>query len=136
MLSIRTRTSFPRRRPLRRHRARSTASNSRQLVCQRSWGPVHTPDTACPLYVVPKPVAEASMSNTACLDICSRATPARRICLRAESSAAGRCNLNPVSTALPRPPRDLAIEPVLRRSHIEQPRVIISSVAATCSRSL
>ncbi len=43
------------------------------------------------------------------------------ICQRAEGSAAGRCNLNPVSTALPRQPRDSAIEPVLRRSHMEQP---------------
>ncbi len=29
----------------------STASNSRQLECQRSWGPVHTADTALYVYV-------------------------------------------------------------------------------------
>ncbi len=38
----------------------------------------------------------------------------------ADGFAAGRCNLNPVSTAFPRPPRDSAMEPVLKRSHMEQ----------------
>ncbi len=78
VLSVRTRTSLPWRRPLRRLKARRTASSSRQLICQRSWGPVQTPNTACPLYVAPQPVAEASVNTTACLDTCSRGTPARR----------------------------------------------------------
>ncbi len=47
-------------------------------MCQCRWGPVHTPDTACPLYVAPQPVAEASVKTTACRDTCSRGTPARR----------------------------------------------------------
>ncbi len=38
-----------------------------------SWGPVQTPDTACPLYVAPEPVAKASVNTTACLDTCSGA---------------------------------------------------------------
>ncbi len=44
----------------------------------------------------------------------------RGIWPRLEGLAAGRCNLNPVSAAFPRPPRDSAIEPVLKRSHMEQ----------------
>ncbi len=32
----------------------------------------------CPLYVAPKPVAEASMSDTVCLDTCSMGTSAGR----------------------------------------------------------
>ncbi len=138
-LSVRTRMSLPRRRPLRLLKARRTASNSRQLICQRIWGPVHTPDTACPLYVAPQPVAEASVNTTACLETCSRGTPARRN----EGSvhglkvfAAGRCNLNPVSTAFPRPPRDSAMEPVLKRSHMEQTRRNFAATAAICPRSL
>ncbi len=44
----------------------------------------------------------------------------RGIWPRLEGLAAGRCNLNPVSAAFPSPPRDSAIEPVLKRSHMEQ----------------
>ncbi len=139
VLSVRTRTSLPQRRPLRRLKARRVASNSRQLICQRSWGPVHTPDTACLLYVAPQPVAEATVNTTACLDTCSRdtlvfsyrsvpgyllqghsCTKKRGICPWAEDFAAGRCNLNTVSTASQCPPRDSAMEPVLKRSHMEQ----------------
>jgi len=76
--SVRTSTCLPRNGSFRRLRARRTASNTRQLMCQCSWGPVHTPDTACPLYVAPQPVAEASVKTTACRDTCSRYTPARR----------------------------------------------------------
>ncbi len=36
------------------------------------------PLTACLLYVPPQPVAEASVKTTACLDTCSRGTPAHR----------------------------------------------------------
>ncbi len=50
----------------------------RQLICQRSWGPLHTPETAYPLFMAPKRVAKASVSNTACLDTCSGGTSARR----------------------------------------------------------
>ncbi len=46
---------------LRWFKARYTASNSRQLICQCSWGPVQTPDTASPLNVAPQPLAEASV---------------------------------------------------------------------------
>ncbi len=41
-----------------------------------------------------------------------------------------------MSIALPRPPRDLAIDPVLRRSHRDQQSRTITAVAATCPRSL
>ncbi len=41
-------------------------------------GLVHTPDNACPLYVAPQPVAEASVKTTACPDTYSRGTPAQR----------------------------------------------------------
>ncbi len=53
VLSVRTSTCSPRKRLLRWFKARCTASNSRQLMCQCSWGPVQTPDTACPLNVAP-----------------------------------------------------------------------------------
>ncbi len=59
VLSVRTSTCSPRKRLLRRFKARCTASNSRQLICQCSWGPVQTPDTASPLNVAPQPLAEA-----------------------------------------------------------------------------
>ncbi len=36
--------------------------------------------------------------------------------------AAGRCDLDPVSAALPRPPRDSAMEPMLKRSNMKQPQ--------------
>ncbi len=49
------------KRLLRRFKARFTASNSRQLMCQCSWEPVQTPDTASPLNVAPQPLAEASV---------------------------------------------------------------------------
>ncbi len=78
VLSVQTRTSLPRWHPLMRLKIRRNASNWRQLICQRIWRPVYTPDTACPLYVAPQPVAEASMNTTLCLDTCSRGTPARR----------------------------------------------------------
>ncbi len=45
---------------------------------QCSWGPIHTPDNAFPLYVAPQPVVEASVKTTACRNTCSRSTPARR----------------------------------------------------------
>ncbi len=44
----------------------------------------------------------------------------RGICPRAEDCVAGHCNLNPVSTVFPRLARDSAMEPVLKRSHMEQ----------------
>ncbi len=138
VLSVRTRTSLPRRCPLRRLKARRTTSNSRQLICQRSWGPVHTPDTACPLYVAPQPVAEASVNHNMPGDLFQghSCPKERRICPRAEGFAAGRCNLNPVSTAFPCPPRDSAMEPVLKRSHMEQTGRNFAAAAAICPRSL
>ncbi len=36
------------------------------------------PDAACPLYMTPLPIAEASVETTTCLDTCTRGTPARR----------------------------------------------------------
>ncbi len=57
VLSVRTSTCSPRKRLLRRFKTRCTASNSRQLMCQCSWGPVQTPDTACPLNAAPQPLA-------------------------------------------------------------------------------
>ncbi len=41
--------------------------------------PKHSgPEAACPLYVAPQPVLEASVVTTVCRDTCSRGTPARR----------------------------------------------------------
>ncbi len=39
-----------------------------------------------------------------------------------EGLAAGRCDLDPVSAALPRPTRDSAMEPVLKRSYMKHPQ--------------
>ncbi len=78
VLSMRNSTCSPRKWLLRWFKARCTASNSRQLTCQCSWGPVQTPDTASPLNVAPQPLAEASVLTTACLETCSRGTPARK----------------------------------------------------------
>ncbi len=58
VLSVRTSSSLPQKRPLRRFKARRTANNSRQLMCQCSWVPVQTPDTACPSCVALQPVVE------------------------------------------------------------------------------
>ncbi len=43
VLSVRTSTCLPHKRLLRRFKARCTASDSRQLMCQCSWEPVQTP---------------------------------------------------------------------------------------------
>ncbi len=61
VLSVRTSTCSPHKRLLRRFKARCTASNSSQLMCQCSWGPVQTPNTASPLNVAPQPLAKASV---------------------------------------------------------------------------
>ncbi len=39
---------------------------------------VHTPNTACPLYMAPQPVVEATVWTTACLETCSRGSLAHR----------------------------------------------------------
>ncbi len=41
---------------------------------------------------------------------------------RGEGLAEGWSDLDPQRAALPRPPRDSAMEPVLKRSHMEQPQ--------------
>ncbi len=53
VLSVRSSTCLPRKRPLRRFKARRTARNSRQLMCQCSWGPVQTTETASPSNMPP-----------------------------------------------------------------------------------
>ncbi len=53
VLSVRTSMYSPRKCLLRQFKARCTASNSRQLMCQCSWGPVQTLDTASLLNVAP-----------------------------------------------------------------------------------
>ncbi|XDV32942.1 hypothetical protein PO909_003588 [Leuciscus waleckii] len=78
VLAVRTSTHLPFSGFFKRLRARRTASNSRQLMRQCRWGPIHTPDTVCQLYVAPQLVAEASVNTTECLDTCSKGTPARR----------------------------------------------------------
>ncbi len=40
-------------------------------------GPVQSPAAACPLHMAPQPMAEASVDTTACLDTCTRGTPAQ-----------------------------------------------------------
>ncbi len=78
VLSERTSICFSCSSVLKRRRAIHTASNSRQLICHCSWGPVQSPAAACPLHMAPQPVAEASVETTTCLDTCSRGTSARR----------------------------------------------------------
>ncbi len=125
VLSVRTSTCSPRKRLLRRFKARCTASNSRQLMCQCSWGPVQTPDTACPLNVAPQPLAEASRVNHSVPGdlFKGHSCPKEwKVWPRGEGLAAGWSDLDPQRAALPRPPRDSAMEPVLKRSHMEQPQ--------------
>ncbi len=59
-----TSTCLPHNGPFTQLRARCTASNSRQLICQCSWGSIHTPDTACRLNMAPQLVAEESLKTT------------------------------------------------------------------------
>ncbi len=47
----------------------------------------------------------------------------RKVWPRGEGLAAGWSDLDPQRAALPRPPWDSAMEPVLKRSHIEQPQL-------------
>ncbi len=53
----------PHKRLLRRFKARCTASNSSQLMCQCIWGPVQTPDTASPLNVAPPALVGGNRVN-------------------------------------------------------------------------
>ncbi len=78
VLSVRTSTCLSCSSVLKRRRASHTASNSRQLICHCSWGPVQSPAAACPLHMPPQPVVEASVDTTTCLDTCARGTPAQR----------------------------------------------------------
>ncbi len=78
VLSERTSTCVSCSSVLKRRRASHTASNSRQLICHCSWGPVQSPATACPLHMAPQPVAEASVETTTCLDTCSRGSVAEQ----------------------------------------------------------
>ncbi len=66
VLSVRTSTCFSCSSVLKRRRASQTASNSRQLICHCSWGPVQSPTAACPLHMAPQPVVEASVDTTTC----------------------------------------------------------------------
>ncbi len=81
VLSVRTSSSLPQKRPLRRFKARRTANNSRQLMCQCSWVPVQTPDTACPSCVALQPVVEGHY----CLE-------KRKVLPRGEGLTAGWCD--------------------------------------------
>ncbi len=78
VLSMRTSTFLPNSSGRNCRKAKCTAHSSRQLMCQRSRGPIQSPEAACPLHVVPQPVLEASVVTTVCRDTCSRGTPARR----------------------------------------------------------
>ncbi len=55
VLTVRTSTCSPLKHLLRRLKARCTASNSRQLMCQCSWGPVQTPTLQACLAWPPSP---------------------------------------------------------------------------------
>ncbi len=105
VLSERTSICFSCSSVLKRRRASYTASNSRQLICHCSWGPVQSPAAACPLHMTPQPVAEASVETTTCLDTCSIYTsasvrrrtvgqsppPLRRIGRPGRSGGSGAC---------------------------------------------
>ncbi len=80
------------------HKAKCTAHSSRQLMCQSSWGPVQSPEPACPLHVAPQPVLEASVVTTVCRDTCSRGTQARTGCCTAEN-----CWAKPLTVSLNSP---------------------------------
>lgn len=54
-----------------------------QDTLSTTWGnwfqvSLHTPDTACLLYVAPHLMVEASVNTTACLETCSKGTLAKR----------------------------------------------------------
>ncbi len=72
VLSVRTSTCLPNISGRNCRKAKCTAHNSRQLMCQSSRGPVQSPEAACPLLVAPQPVLDASVVTTVCRDTCSR----------------------------------------------------------------
>ncbi len=78
VLSVRTSTCLPNSSGRNCRKAKCTAHSSRQLMCQSSWGPVQSPEAACPLHVAPQPVLEASVGTTVCRDTCSRGAAARQ----------------------------------------------------------
>ncbi len=78
VLSVRTSTCLPNSGGRNGSKAKLTAHSSRQLMCQSIRGPVQSPEAACPLYVAPEPVLDASVVTTVWRDTCSRGTPARR----------------------------------------------------------
>ncbi len=68
VLSVQTSTCLSCSSGLKQRRASHTASNSRQLICHCSRGPVQSPAAACPLHMAPQPMSEASVDTTTCLD--------------------------------------------------------------------
>jgi len=112
VLSIQTRTSFPRRHPLRQLKARHTASYSRKMSITRH----------CMAVVRGSPAGGRGIHEYHSMPgylLQGHSCPMERwICPRAEGLAAGRCNLNQVITTFPCLPRDSVL--VLKWSHIEQ----------------
>ncbi len=104
VLSVRTSTCLPNSSGQNCRKAKYTAHSSRQLMCQSSRGPVQSPGAACPLYVVPQPVLEASVVTTVCRDTCSRGTPKGKVRPGAEGAATLLGDTHSQCTAAPCPP--------------------------------
>ncbi len=125
VLSERTSICFSCSSVLKRRRASHTVSNSRQLICHCSWGPVQSPAAACPLHMAPQPVVEASVETTTCLGTCSRGTPARRKArsdhgLKVRRQDGVSETTGPCRAVAPCPSRDSVVKPTLKRSHMKQ----------------
>ncbi len=98
VLSMRISTYLPRKHLLRQFKARCTASNSRQLMCQCSWGPVQNPDTASPLNVAPPAGGGGIRVNHRMPgDLFQGHSPKKRkVSPWGEGLAADRCDSDPV----------------------------------------
>ncbi len=139
VLSVRTRTSLPRRRPLRRLKARHTTSNSRQFDMPTQLGTRPYPWHCVPVVRGSPAGGRGIREYHNMPGDSSRGTPARRN----EGSVHGLKVLRQAGViwtrwvpAFPRPPRDSAMEPVLKRSHMEQTGRNFAAAAAICPRSL
>ncbi len=94
-------------------------------MCQCSWGPRPNPRHCKPVErSAPAGGGGIRVNHSMPRDLFQghSCPEKRKVWPRGEGLAAGRCDLDPVSAALPRPPWDSAMEPVLKRSHMKQPQ--------------
>ncbi len=123
VLSVRASTCVSCSSVLKRRKTSHTANNSRQFMCYCSRGPVQSLTAAYLLHMAPKPMAEASVYITTCLDN----LPSKDSCPkksnfwpRAEGLMAGRVDWDPECAASPCPSLDSVMKPMLKRSHMKQ----------------